>query len=372
MTCMKNKTQNFGFQIPVIKDSDFFLGEGNLPRIVLQENGNWKDSLPEAEKQLRGVIDSTNCVAFASTEQIEVYEYKAFGERNNYSDRFVALVSGTTAKGNDPAKVYGAIRDFGLVPEEMCPWSDDIQTIQEYLSWKGVDKDACIAEGKKWKERKDFLHNWVFQMNQPLDEKLNNMKVALRYSPICFDVSAWQTNSEGRYIRFGLSGHWTMGYNIGDYIDVRDSYPPHEKQLVKDFNFYFCKRISITKKIPLTTEQKKSIWQSLILFFRAFLSPQDSEEAIKKLEPLLDPNLPISTPSPPIQPSNLPIMPIKTNKEILLDALPKWIGTDLSPDNMADKSLSCAEGLSNGLHSLFPSFPKGIVSTANLKRELSR
>src|SRR3990167_6387689 len=242
------KQNNYGFQVPVIKDSDFFLGEGNLPRNVLQETGNWKDSLPEAEKQLRDTIDSINCVAFATTEQIEAYERKAFGERNNYSDRFVALISGTTPQGNDPAKVYNAIREFGLVPEEMCPWSPDIQSIEEYLSWKGVDKDACIAEGKKWKERKDFMHNWVFKATAPLDEKINNMIVALRYSPLCFDVSAWQTNSEGKYIRFGMSGHWTMGYNIGDFVDVRDSYPPHEKQLVKDFNFSYCKLISIQKK----------------------------------------------------------------------------------------------------------------------------
>src|SRR3990167_1581537 len=278
------KQNNYGFQVPVIKDSDFFLGEGNLPRNVLQETGNWKDSLPEAEKQLRDTIDSINCVAFATTEQIEAYERKAFGERNNYSDRFVALISGTTPQGNDPAKVYNAIREFGLVPEEMCPWSPDIQSIEEYLSWKGVDKDACIAEGKKWKERKDFMHNWVFKATAPLDEKINNMIVALRYSPLCFDVSAWQTNSEGKYIRFGMSGHWTMGYNIGDFIDVRDSYPPHEKQLVKDFNFFYCKRISITKKTPLTYPQKKSIWQIIISFL------WKEPEEIKRLEPDLNPD----------------------------------------------------------------------------------
>jgi len=278
------KQNNYGFQVPVIKDSDFFLGEGNLPRNVLQETGNWKDSLPEAEKQLRDTIDSINCVAFATTEQIEAYERKAFGERNNYSDRFVALISGTTPQGNDPAKVYNAIREFGLVPEEMCPWSPDIQSIEEYLSWKGVNKDACIAEGKKWKERKDFMHNWVFKATAPLDEKLSNMIMALRYSPLCFDVSAWQTNSEGKYIRFGMSGHWTMGYNIGDFIDVRDSYPPHEKQLVKDFNFFYCKRISITKKTPLTYPQKKSIWQIIISFL------WKEPEEIKRLEPDLNPD----------------------------------------------------------------------------------
>lgn len=304
---MKQKiNQNFGFQVPVIKDSDFFLGQGNLPRIVLQENGNWKDSLPEAEVQLRGAIDSINCVSFATTEQIEAYERKAFNEENNYSDRFVALVSGTTPQGNDPEKVYEAIRDFGLVPEEMCPWSDDITSIGEYLSWKGVDKEACIAEGKRYKARKDFMHDWVFREYQPLDEKINNMKVALRYSPLCFDVSAWEKNADGKYIRFGRSGHWTMGYNIGDFIDVRDSYVPHEKQLVKDFNFSYCKRISITKK--LTVEQKKSIWELI----KAFLFGQPEE--LKLLEPILAPK-----PETPI----LPVLPPKSP----VDAKPvlKWL-----------------------------------------------
>ena len=75
-----------------------------------------------------------------------------------------------------------------------------------------------------------------------------------------------------------------MGYNIGDFIDVRDSYPPHEKQLVKDFNFFYCKRISITKKTPLTYPQKKSIWQIIISFL------WKEPEEIKRLEPDLNPD----------------------------------------------------------------------------------
>lgn len=259
---MPQEQIKFGFISPTYNPQDYYLGQGNLPRIVLQEKGNWADSLPITEQQTRGIIyiiDSINCTAFATTSQIEAYEYKAFGERNNYSDRFVALMSGTTKYGNDPSRVYEAIRKFGLVPEEMCPWSDDIESIDDYLSWKGVDKDACIAEGKKWLARKDFLHNWVFRAEQPLDEKINNMKTALRYSPLAIGVYAWEKDERGIYVRRGNDTHWTDIYAIDNVEFCFDSYDPFLKVLSADFNFYYCKRISIELK-PAETKPKQTWW----------------------------------------------------------------------------------------------------------------
>lgn len=342
---MNKIRQNFGFIEPAIKSTDRFLGQGILPRIVLEEYGNWVDSLPEAEPQFHGAIDSINCVAFKTLDQIEAYEKKAFGEINNYSERWVGIIAGTTSKGNDPSKVYDAIEQYGLIPEEMLPWSDDIKTLDEYFSFKGADKDACFQEGKAWKARKDFLHNWVFRADQPLDEKLNNMKVALRYSPLAFDVAAWQTNSEGKYIRFGLSGHWTTCYRIADFEYVFNSYPPFLKELTLDFNHFYCKRISITKKIPLTVAQKKSIWQILVSFL--FGEPEE----LKKLEPTLNPDF----------------IPMKTNKEKLIELCLASVGKDASPKDLAPDDRACAETLSTLLQGVWSDF-KVVVSTITLKK----
>lgn len=181
----------------------------------------------------------------------------------NISDRFLGIMAGTTAKGNDPSNVYEAVRKFGLIPEEMLPWSEDIKTAEDYYSFKGADKEACYRAGREWLSKKSFLHQWVFNPSAPLSEKINNMKVALKYSPLCVDVYAWQMDDKGFYVRGGQSGHWTTCYNVKDFEYIFDSYFPHGKILTPDFNFYFCKRISVEKLSTFTKVPIERVWGSV-------------------------------------------------------------------------------------------------------------
>lgn len=282
----KGKLINYGgFIEPLFEREAYFLGSSPVPKKVLQPNGDWTDSLPVGEHQNKRGIETSNCTAFGATDEIEQYEFKAFGEKNEYSDRWVGIISGTTSRGNDPQKVYEAIRKYGLIPEEMLPFSDDIQTVEEYYSFKGADKDACYREGQRWLERKDFKHEWVFDPSQPWEEKLNNIKVALKYSPLAVAVSAWTQDNRGVYVRFGVDNHWTTLYKFEDYEHFKDSYEPFIK--LGDMELRYCKRIHIEKKS--TPEQKKSWLDALTQFFKAFLSPKESEEVIKQITPVLAP-----------------------------------------------------------------------------------
>lgn len=242
-----------GFIAPQITKEHYIFGGGNVPLKTLQEDSDWTSLLPSEEQQnIRG-IETFNCSAFGTTNAIELLMYKLTGERINYSDRWVGIIAGTKEPGNDPHVVAEAIRKYGLIPEEMLPFSDDIKTVDDYYSFKGADKEACYKAGREWLAKWDFKHEWTFTPGQPILEQMNNMKLALKGSPQCVAVYAWVSNDKGVYYSLGEPNHWTTVYNIDQYLKIFDSYSPIKKDV--DQSILYCKRYSITKKNELTAEQ---------------------------------------------------------------------------------------------------------------------
>jgi hypothetical protein len=61
------------------------------------------------------------------------------------------------------------------------------------------------------------------------------------------------------------------------------------------------------------------------------------------------------------------------NKSKLLASLAKlFIGIDITPENLADNEVACAESVSKILHLIDSNFPEGILSTADLKNKLAK
>lgn len=265
---MNKELKNSGFIEPIITEEQYILGGGNVPFAPLKLDSDWSDIRQKAEYQSKPAFDTYNCTGFNTLNQIEQYMSVAFNEENNYSDRWVGIIAGTKPPGNDPQIVYEAIRKYGLIPEEMLPFSDDIQNLEEYFSFKGANMEACYAEGKRWLQKYDFKHEWVFDRKQPLNEKINNMKIALKYSPLAIAVYAWFQNEKGIYVRMGQDCHWTSQTAYKDDMKIYDSYDPIVKDV--DQEIFFCKRIHMDKKIePISIVKKKSCldWlQSLFLF----------------------------------------------------------------------------------------------------------
>lgn len=241
------KKKYVGFIEPVIDETHYFAGQGLVPQTVLQPNSEWSDSLPETEEQ-RKKFETYNCTSFNTLNAIEMLVFKQFGVKVNYSDRWVGIISGTSAKkgGNDPHTVCEAIRKNGLIPEEMLPYSDDLKNVDEYYSFKGANEDACREAGEEWLRQYSFKHEWVFDKSQPLDEKLNNMKVALKYSPLALSVYAWEEEN-GVYISGGSENHWTSKFAQPSFSKIFDSYSPFIKNVSQ--NFGYCKRFSIERNV---------------------------------------------------------------------------------------------------------------------------
>jgi hypothetical protein len=299
---MKNTPINHGFLVPEVKPEDYRFGSGQTPLgEPIEPDSNWEPSLPQDEDQnIRG-IETYNCTAFAISNQVEAYMKKKFGLTVNYSDRFLGLMAGTKPPGNDPNKVYEAARHYGFVPEEMCPFSDDITSVEEYFSWKGVDKDACIAEGKKWLSQYKLFHDWVADGK---DTTTDIMRSVLQFSPLCGAVYAWATDGNGIYIRIGEDTHWTTFYRIDDFVENFDSYDPTRKKLALNFGFKYVKRIHIEKNLDPTPEQI-SIFQRILDLIVKILH-LDSQ-IIQNQNPL--PVIPPPAISPIIPPAPPPSVP---------------------------------------------------------------
>lgn len=253
-----------GFIAPIDDGTHWKLGVSGLPYVTLQSDGDWTADLTIGEYQNKRGIETYNCVGFNTLKCIQELIWKQYGIKVNFSDRWVGIIAGTSAEkgGNDPHTVAEAIRKNGLIPEEMLPFSDDLKDAQEYYSFKGADEKACREEGKKWLETYGFGHEDVFTPSQPKDEKINNMMVALKSSPLGISVYAWTTNDKGIYISIGQPNHWTSVRNQKDITGVFDSYDPFLKSVDQDY--LYCKRYSITKKKVELPQEQVSRFQRII------------------------------------------------------------------------------------------------------------
>lgn len=296
-----------GFIEPKIEEQEeqgaYFLGASPVPQNpILEDDADWEESLPKEEEQNLFGIETFNCTGFNTTSQIETYEKRAFNEDNNYSDRWVGIIAGTdpTRGGNDPQLIYEAIRKYGLIPEEMLPFTSDIKNAQEYFSFNGGDKEACYKAGQEWLKRKKFMHEWVFKPNDSAEVKLRAVQTAYKYSPLAIAVSAWNKDARGLYVALGNPNHWTGSYGLQQtFYKVSDSYDPFRKLV--DQELKWCKRIHIEKILTRPEiEKNNGILRAIINVIKAFfLDPQQAQEATKAIEENI---IPIEPPKPVVAP----------------------------------------------------------------------
>jgi hypothetical protein len=137
----------------------------------------------------------------------------------------------------------------------MMPFNEDIRSWAEYMSWKGVNKDAAITEGKKDKTIKERKSGLLFERNTPLETKFTLLKEGLKRSPVC--LSVWGV-PDGDTYAVKPEGVWDTHlveaiFLEGKKIWVLDTYEPFIKILPENYNSDFAlgrivNRLSIPKK----------------------------------------------------------------------------------------------------------------------------
>lgn len=183
---------------------------GALPFIERNALGNWESDLPAEERQYNDGGDSMSCVTFAELNGVETQEFHldVTGEHPEYSDRWIAKMSGTTREGNYLYKVADAIRRFGLVKEESYPKPSSPWTWDQYHANIPEPLFSQLkAEGQEW------LKKWDVKYESVATDKASLMR-HLKMAPLTVVVP----------------GHAILNFQTtADLIRYFDTYPPHKK-----------------------------------------------------------------------------------------------------------------------------------------------
>lgn len=222
-----------------------FGGVTGITGEILQPNGQWDEYLPEVEVQRSPIADTMSCVTFSALNCIEVYYNKKYGVDINLSDRFTAIMSGTSKRGNTMKAVAESIRSDGVVIEEDLSWNKEADPTWD--DYHGIE----ISESLKQKALNNLLHldiryEWVRFGD------LQGAMEALKYGPISIAIYAYGENIKGIYQR--VDGKYAnhvltlYGYKEGKYWKVFDHYENAYKKLAWDYGIYAGMKYSVNLK----------------------------------------------------------------------------------------------------------------------------
>lgn len=257
--------KNYGFIEPEIKDTDYRLcGYTKLSAEVLCPDGQWDDYLPEKEYQNKNGLETSSCVTFGTLNCLEILYKKLYGKEENYSERYIAKLSGTTPSGNSIQTVADTIRKKGNISEKLLPFSSDINTWDKFFT--NIPEELLLM-GQNWLTLFSYGHEYIFTINNT--DKQAKLKEALKYSPCGVSVCAWIKDDNGRYIKPAgtRDNHWVCCYGHSCegpqsswYWKIYDTYDDTHKKLVWDYDFGYAKRYVLQKK-SISPAEKLSFYQ---------------------------------------------------------------------------------------------------------------
>lgn len=188
-------------------------------------SGDWTNWLPTKEIQY-GKEDSQSCVSFSACNSLEIQYKFLTGTELNFSDRWIAKMSGTTRLGNSLGVVADTVRHYGMVAETSYPAPPNF-TFDEYHADIPPDLLAKLtAEGQ------DFLSKWDIRFEYVSATKDEMMK-HIKQSPL----------------QIIIPGHAVVEFlceqDIADYFDT---YNPFQKKTPYNNILYALKYI-LTPKV---------------------------------------------------------------------------------------------------------------------------
>ena len=255
--------KNYGLKFDIQKPEDYVFG-ANLPMEEINPSGDWSEFLPVKEFQNLNNIETYACVTFTILNCIQILIKKQYGIEKNYSERFLAAVSGTKEGGNSPQVVAEFLRKIGVVPQELWPFDVEINTFEKFYS---------SVSPKLYELAKEFNNEWEFK-HEYVPTNHEAISKALKCSPLLISVPAW-FERDGKYYRpegFTDNHATTMIKERKEgFSRVFDSYDsPHIKDIEWGVLPMVVKRFYIKKKD--TKEEKVywfiEIWRNILKAFR--------------------------------------------------------------------------------------------------------
>jgi len=244
----KLKTKNLGL-LPDWRSkeetkTDYLFGEEKVAAEVLQPDGQWMNYLPTPEYQKKYNLDVLACVSFSCLNCIETLYKRKFNEERNFSDRFLAKISGTTDHGNSLWKVADTLRHKGEVDEQdWAWWTPEIDTWEEYYASIPAE---IVLKALLFLNNFEINYEWV-----DVNDK-EKIKTALKYAPLQATVGLNAVDENGYYFcstkPFYNHAVCLFGYKENDYWLIFDHYEQVVKRVKWDYQFGNLLKYNLNKK----------------------------------------------------------------------------------------------------------------------------
>jgi hypothetical protein len=257
--------ENSGLLIQEPRLTDFIVGgeDGMVGADVINESGNW-DAYDSVHERQSGVyFDSMGCASFSANRTLQkrlnfqldhnqlpveiVARCIELGfivdGRFNFSDRYLAKVSGTTRKGNYFVNVWDAIRKYGLVPEALWPFDAYARNpVFDWDDYYAVIPQAVMDVGQEFLKMFDVTYAWLVAGGSATDKQFESW---LKVSPIQIGTATcpgWNSsevvNSCGNPVNHAI----TLSSLVGSKKRIVDHYSPFVKELSSDYSIPFAIR----------------------------------------------------------------------------------------------------------------------------------
>ena len=250
-------------------------GISGLERRIVRPDGDWRPFKSEPhEMQLRFGHDYLTCTKFAALDAVEAFMFAVYGTRVNYSERALAIFAQQPSNGDTLTNVAETIRKMGLVPEEECPWTSDLDTFEKYMALPPGELERLKAIGQEWLKKWKFGWEWVY------DNGWGDltMEDALKMSPI-FAAGLYASESSkdaaGVYhSQLPNSDMTTHAFTLlalgaGGRKFIDDSYGVQVKELADDFRVPLGLRIAVDPVIINPTPMPAYKFEEDTMYFVA-------------------------------------------------------------------------------------------------------
>ncbi len=267
--------ENHGWLPEPIKETDYVAGEASgIEFEDILADTNWTEYLPDDERQKINGVETMSCVSFSAVNSVETQanyllahnkfsdEARTFFINNgyivngkfNFSDKFIAILSGTTREGNYLTKVADTIRKCGLIPESMLPFGNP-SSFDEYHNPAQVTEEMK-ALGLESLKHFTLQYEWVKTMapgRETIDETHSRIYVQMRQAP-------FQVAKNGHATEFYLA---VFKDKFGEF----DTYNPFRKNVPWITSIPTIMKLVFTAKSEYS-EQEKADARRLALAFR--------------------------------------------------------------------------------------------------------
>lgn len=249
---------------PRLEDYRFGGITGILEKVVLP-SADWSESLPVGERQGGVYMDSMACVSFSAANVIKsqmnyfiannlvpdrvLNELKDLGfidENGKFdcSERWIAIVSGTTKEGNSGSRVWEAIREFGLLPQKDLDYPvdqrDPVFDWDDFYSRPSQSLYEKARKTSKYGDLLDIRYEWLSVNKQVTLEKAKEwlkMTPFQVFTPVCAPWDGSIIPACSRKI-----AHATMIYKADAVFCDFDTYNPFKKRLASDYPIPYAMR----------------------------------------------------------------------------------------------------------------------------------